>query len=292
MQQPDNVQISPDDRESEAYLPSVTNGREVGPTPVPTPPPTTQPTPTPRLCLVSGQVVHDEDFDGADPDEARIAGAQVCFGGHCTETDGDGNYSIMLHPGTYDVTVQAGNLHWINDSQVLVTPGIDDLVKTITEDTTLDFLMMEGPLGAPWFLSDQPTFMLNYDRDRREGYMMTWYGETVNQVYDQNNGADFGFPVGTEIVAAVSGKVWKAKYWPGSGTSIVIHTYNALWMLPPEDWMLICAYSHLAEDGIRVKKEEPLKLSIKDFIKCCKTRKKPLSDGKNGLENLKILLKN
>ena len=43
---------------------------------------------------------------------------------------------------------------------------------------------------------------------------------------------------------------------------------------------------------IRVKKEEPLKLSIKDFIKCCKTRKKPLSDGKNGLENLKILLKN
>lgn len=41
----------------------------------------------------------------------------------------------------------------------------------------------------------------------------------------------------------------------------------------------------------KIKKEEPLKLAIKDFLKCCKTREKPLSDGNNGLKNLEILKK-
>jgi UDP-N-acetylglucosamine 3-dehydrogenase len=41
----------------------------------------------------------------------------------------------------------------------------------------------------------------------------------------------------------------------------------------------------------KVEKEEPLKLVIEDFLECCKTRKKPLSDGNNGLKNLEILKK-
>lgn len=40
-----------------------------------------------------------------------------------------------------------------------------------------------------------------------------------------------------------------------------------------------------------IRKEEPLKVELNHFLECISKDRKPISDGRNGLENLKIISK-
>jgi len=138
------------------------------------------------------------------------------------KTDSNGNYSIQMTEGDYELRVH-DNVLGYNDQPfryISISPAefqkITDRLKIeVNGDTNYDVALMQGfltlPFGPDTEFLGKNEFGIQYyaDRDNRQNYTRDWKGgaKTYDVFGAQHNGTDFFMEENTPILAAAPGIV-------------------------------------------------------------------------------------
>ena len=206
---------------------------------------------------------------------------------YCSETDEQGHFfikgfsSVNLNKG-YQLVIRSDietDLRYINfpdGSTAFITGPIEMVYETTELDIPLDrgFLNSVLNLEELDFVPITDNFT---DHDLREGYVLTWTGDTTVDnwdavqeswddispyTYDQSQGHDIALPIGTEIQAAANGII---KYSGGGPEFGNVRGIVQLVDIPGENSIYLLQYTHNSKNLViardRVNRNQIIALS-------------------------------